>query len=94
MCRQRHFESRRIPFVGFALGCLLSGALVASANPEPVAVRVTFVDPVAIRAANALEYGSLYEDPSKLILTDTARQARTILVHSADGHFDVTVSYK
>jgi hypothetical protein len=77
--------------MGLALVCLLFGAPVTAANPEFVAVHVTFVDPVEIRAAEA---GTPTGNPASLIVTDTPRQTSTILVDSADGSFDVTFSYQ
>jgi len=40
------------------MGLLIPAALWA-ANPEPVAVRVTFVNPIAITEVSALQFGSL-----------------------------------
>jgi len=51
----------RIPCVSVTvaiMGLLIPAGLWA-ANPEPVAVRVTFVNPVAITEVNALQFGSL-----------------------------------
>jgi hypothetical protein len=89
--KQRQYETRRIPFMGLALVCLLFGAPVTAANPEFVAVHVTFVDPVEIRAATAETPAG---NPASLIVTDTPRQTSTILVDSANGSFDVTFSYQ
>ena len=91
MGKHRRYETRRIPFVGFTLVCVLFGTRVFAANPEFVAVHVTFVDPVEIRAA---DNGRPDENPANLIVTDTPRQASTILVDSADGKFDITFSYQ
>ena len=91
MVNQRRYVVHRILFVGFALAYLLFGAPVTAANPESVAVHVTFVDPVEIRAAEA---GTPASNPASLIVTDTPRQTSTILVESADGSFDVTFSYQ
>ena len=91
MGNQRRYKTRRIPSIGFLLACALFGTRVIAANPEFVAVGVTFVDPVEIRAA---EDGISAENLPNLIVTDTPRQASTILVDSADGSFDVTFSYQ
>jgi len=51
----------RIPCVSVTvaiMGLLIPAGLWA-ANPEPVAVRVTFVNPIAITEVNALQFGSL-----------------------------------
>jgi len=66
-------------------------AHVNAANPEFVAVQVTFVDPVEIRAATE---GTPTGDPASLIITDTPRQASTILVDATDSSFDITFSYQ
>ena len=91
MGNQCRYETRRIPFVGLALVCLLFGARATAANPEFVAVQVTFVDPVEIRAATNQ---SAAANPASLVVTDTPRQTSTILVETTDGSFDVTFSYQ
>ncbi len=48
-----------------ALAGLLSAGLPA-ANPETVAVRVTFVAPIAISEANALQFGSIDQNLADL----------------------------
>ncbi len=45
--------------VTVAIMALLIPAGLWAANPETVAVRVTFVDPIAITEVNALQFGSL-----------------------------------
>ena len=53
--------SNRIPCVTVTvaiMGLLIPAALWA-ANPEPVAVGVTFVNPIAITEVNALQFGSI-----------------------------------
>ena len=53
--------SNRIPGVTVTvaiMGLLIPAGLWA-ANPEPVAVRVTFVNPIAITEVSALQFGSL-----------------------------------
>lgn len=91
MGNQRRYETHRIPFVGFALVCVLFGSHVSAGNPEFVAVHVTFIDPVEIRAA---EDATLAENLANLIVRDTPRQPSTVLVDSADGRLDVTFSYQ
>ncbi len=82
---------RHITFMGLALTCLLFAIPTSAANPEYVAVQVTFVDPVEIQAA---EQGTPTEDPANLLITDTPRQTSSIVVDSSDGSFDVTFSYQ
>jgi hypothetical protein len=88
------FPTRRTPYVAFSFICMLFAADVGGANPEPVAVQVTFVDPVAIRQPD----GPADKDPQislgDIILTDTSRQSSTILVDSTDGYLDITISYQ
>ncbi len=47
------------------MGLLIPAGLWA-ANPEPVAVRVTFVNPIAITEVNALQFGSLDQNLANL----------------------------
>lgn len=91
MANQRRYVTRLNLIVGFAFVCVLFGTRVTAANPEFVAVQVTFVDPVEIRAAEA---GTPADGPASLLVTDTAHQASSVLVESADGSFDVTFSYQ
>jgi len=49
----------RIPYATVACVVLLLPAALPAANPETVAVRVTFVDPIAISEANALRFGAI-----------------------------------
>ncbi len=48
-----------MPRVAVTVVGLLFASGLSAANPETVAVRVTFVDPIAISDVNALQFGSL-----------------------------------
>ena len=91
MGNQSLYETHRIPFVGVAFLCLLLTTRVFATNPEFVAVQVTFVDRVEIRAADD---GTSGENLAGLIVNDTTRQASSIVVDSDDDRFDVTFSYQ
>jgi len=56
----------RIPCVTVAVMALLLSAGLWAANPETAAVRVTFVDPIAITEVNALQFGSLDQNLANL----------------------------
>ena len=60
--------SNRIPCVTVTVAImgLLVPASLWAANPEPVAVRVTFVNPIAITEVNALQFGSLDQNLANL----------------------------
>lgn len=45
--------------IGWVLSGLLSASAALAANPEPVVVQATFVDPITITEVNALQYGLL-----------------------------------
>jgi len=55
----RQFGHGRMPCVTIAVMGLSFATGVPAANPETIPVRVTFVDPIAISEANALEFGSV-----------------------------------
>jgi len=62
----RQSGNGRISFVTAAIVGLALPASLPAANPETVAVRVTFVDPIAISEANALQFGSLDQNLADL----------------------------
>ena len=66
MIRQRQYAKRRIPCVGCALVGLISASSSGAAGPQPVAVQVTFVDPITITENNALQYGLLDQNLANL----------------------------
>ena len=66
MNKLRQSGNGRILCVTVAIMGLLIPAGLWAANPEPVAVRVTFVDPTAISEVNALQFGSLDQNLANL----------------------------
>ena len=62
----RQSGNGRISSVTVAIVGLALPASLPAANPETVAVRVTFVDPIAISEANALQFGSLDQNLADL----------------------------
>ena len=76
------------------------GSSVDAASPEPVVVRVTFVEPISVIEVSALQYGLLeqfFVNPDVVVIapdstvTDTASR---VVAGAADGSFNVTVSYQ
>ena len=94
MGRQRRYAPYRIPFVGFACACVLSGNLAAAANPETVSVQVTFVDPVAIQQGEELPEGYQAGDPAGLIIDGSTHQTSTVVVESNENGQDLTVTFQ
>jgi hypothetical protein len=90
--RQRRYATYRIPFVGFACACLLSGSLAAAANPETVSVQVTFVDPVAIRQADEALQGTPTEVAASLLIDGSSTQASTVTFDPSDDG-DLTITF-
>jgi hypothetical protein len=66
VARQRQCSERRIPCVGWVLVGLISASGVGAANPQPVAVQVTFVDPITVTENNALQFGLLDQNLANL----------------------------
>ncbi len=66
MSEPRETGNGRILCVTVALVGLALPAGLPAANPETVAVRVTFVAPIAIAEANALQFGSLDQNLADL----------------------------
>ncbi len=66
MSRLRLTGNGRIPCVTVAVLALSLPAGLRAANPETVAVRVTFVEPISISEANALQFGSLDQNLADL----------------------------
>ncbi len=66
MDKLRQFGHGRVPWVTIAVVGMLLPASFAAANPVTVPIRVTFVDPIAISEANALQFGSLDQNLADL----------------------------
>ena len=66
MSEPRETGNGRILCVTVALVGLALPAGLPAANPETIAVRVTFVAPIAISEANALQFGSLDQNLADL----------------------------
>ncbi len=66
MSRLRLTGNGRIPCLTVAVLALSLPAGLRAANPETVAVRVTFVEPISISEANALQFGSLDQNLADL----------------------------
>ncbi len=62
----RQSGNGRILSVTVAVAGMMFSAGLACADPETVAVRVTFVDPVEISGASALQFGSLDQNLADL----------------------------
>ncbi len=76
MNRLRLVGNGRIPCATVAVLALSFPAGLPAANPENIAVRVTFVESIAISEANALQFGSLDQALADLesvtVATDSA----------------------
>ncbi len=66
MNRLRLVGNGRIPCATVAVLALSLPAGLPAANPENIAVRVTFVESIAISEANALQFGSLDQELADL----------------------------
>ncbi|TDJ29551.1 MAG: DUF4402 domain-containing protein [Gammaproteobacteria bacterium] len=66
MSEPRETGNGRILCVTVALVGLALPARLPAANPETIAVQVTFVAPIAISEANALQFGSLDQNLANL----------------------------
>ena len=66
MSKLRQSRNGRILTVTVAVAGLLFSARLAYADPETVAVRVTFVDPIEISGASAMQFGSLDQNLANL----------------------------
>ena len=66
MSEPRETGNGRILCVTVALVGLALPARLPAANPETIAVQVTFVAPIAISEANALQFGSLDQNLADL----------------------------
>ena len=55
-----HLSTRkRLVIMAYAMAGLLSHGAAFAANPEPVVVQVSFVDPITITEIDALQFGLL-----------------------------------
>ena len=84
---------RRGAILDVFLAGLLFASVCAAANPEPVSVGVTFVDPVAVRGSGAVHDATADDDFTGLLVTDSLRQNSTVVVDSTDSATNITISY-
>ncbi len=66
MSKLRISTKQRLAITAFTVAGILSFSSTFAANPEPVVVQVSFVDPITITEVNALQFGLLDQNLAAL----------------------------